>query len=305
MEKQQSEREQKFVHYYRPRPVDLILAVRAKNAAEITRLVNECKVNINQHVRGTTALSVAIYEQNVGIAMQLIELGANVNLMSKDHNERLEPPLCSACRMGSEPLVKVLLSALADANKSDFYNHSPLLLATRSCRIDLVTTLLNYGAKVNIAKCWSECPLFLSCKYLGYKGRHEILRLLVNSGISLNLSDDYGKTPLYWALKNLDKNVSRALILCGASVNPLTWCALDRELGIDIKDDEEYYKWLRNELNRPYPLQRQCLRFIRSYLCSDTAKDFTVKVNCLPLPNTLIRYLLLDFLAEEDFRRRE
>ena len=82
----------------------------------------------------------------------------------------------SACRLGYGDIAKILIKSGADVNQRDFYDHSPLWVATVERRLDLVKLLIRSGARVNIARSWNECPVYLAAHYLNYTGRYLITR---------------------------------------------------------------------------------------------------------------------------------
>lgn len=273
---------------------DLHQAVRLGDIEMVSQLI-ECGVDMDGVVRGTTPLSLAITLGRGDVVELLIDRGADVDKLSRDHNDRLEPPLFTSCRLGMELMAEKLLKASANADKTDFYNQSPLWIATRERRLDLVRLLLDHGASVNVARRWNECPLYLATKYLGYTGRRDIAKLLVHNGIDVNVADDRGRTPLYWALKNCDDDFARILVLCGGRIRGMPWTALEPQLGIDLRRNVDFYEWFKAEMSSPTPLKRLCMVVIRKVIACGRGKcNLVDTLRQLPLPAPLIRYLTLE-----------
>ena len=127
--------------------------------------------------------------------------------------------------------VAGIVAALAGAGASgDDENNdgiTPLILASRNARPDLVKLLLAHGAEPNIRGAAGNTALIFASE-----GRHEsgndptdtsrmeeCIRLLVGAGADINAANDRGETSLHWAANLLNERVAEALLELGADPN--------------------------------------------------------------------------------------
>ncbi len=78
-----------------------------------------------------------------------------------------------------------------------------------------VQSLLSKGADVNLADRMRWTPLHIAVR----NGRQDIVELLVNKGANLNLTNNRGQTPLHIAVNSGHKEIVELLITKGADVN--------------------------------------------------------------------------------------
>lgn len=150
---------------------------------------------------GETALQVALDWKNAQVAKLLIENGADF----KSYNKTGDMPLHQAALNGQDKVVRLLIDQGANANIRTikkpgyiygFTGSTPLMLASAGGHSDIVAMLLSAGADPNLFN------------DQGYSALHvaptpEICEILLNSGISVNISHDRtNKTPLDYAKKD-------------------------------------------------------------------------------------------------------
>lgn len=124
----------------------LLDAIDAHNITEVNSLINE-GLDINLAApNGETALMVAAKNGHTDILVQLLEAGADANVVAP-----YDTPLMAAARMGHVEVVTKLLEVGADANlaprNSDY---TPLMAAARGGYVEVVTKLLAAGANANL-----------------------------------------------------------------------------------------------------------------------------------------------------------
>ena len=127
-------------------------------------------------------------------------------------------PLNVAIIFQQVEIVKILLNNDADAN---WGNGEPLIKAIELDSIDhalIITKLLiDNGAKVNTKNEYGRTPL--------YGARKEIAELLINKGADVNTKDENGRTPLLSLMKDESRaskeigEIAELLINNGANVN--------------------------------------------------------------------------------------
>ncbi|XP_076062655.1 uncharacterized protein LOC143037897 [Oratosquilla oratoria] len=290
-----------------PHIIDLHQAIVANDTGRVANLAACSTLDLSLPVRGTTALSLAVYKGHVHLVLELVKAGADLDRRSKDHLDRIETPLITAIRLGHEDIFRELVHRGARLDLRDFYNQTPLWFAVKEQRHSFVRVLLQAGAPIKYT--WAaENPLNLAMQFLGYKGRREMALELLAAGLPLGLEDYKGRSPLFWAMKHLDKPFFRLLVEAGAPLSPREWLSVSR-LSHEWAQDEDFTSWFQQELTHPPPLLRCCRTSIRDLLRASRGTDIRPLVEDLPLPPPLRRVLLLqDLLAEtaqEPPRHRE
>lgn len=268
-----------------PGPVDLHQALRARDMNGVVQL-STMGVDVNVPLRGTTALSLAVCLKLEDAVALLLRKGADVNQISRDHLDRWEPPLYTACRLGQRSTAELLLVHSADVNKKDWYGHLPLWAAALENRIDLIRLLLQHGTRLANIDNSSNCPLYLATKYLRY-GRRDVAINLVYSGCDPNHADVDGNTSLYWAMCNEDYELSVLLIRAGGRFD-VNW-----SLPSSITRQGSGFSQLLDEQRSPRSLQCSCRLFIRRRLMGVHSGNVCLQIEKLMLPSRLISYLKL------------
>ena len=117
----------------------------------------------------------------------------------------------AACS-GHAEVVDVLLQHGADASWEDRYNHASAMdYALGAVNPRIVRSLLAAGAAVHLRQ--------LNFSIDGGANAREVVRMLVEHGIDINSIDDWGRTPLMWAVEHAEVETVRLMIELGADVN--------------------------------------------------------------------------------------
>jgi ankyrin repeat protein len=126
------------------------------------------------------------------VAQSLLERGADVNALDKDH----QTPLLLAMQYDRSDLVRFLLEHGADPNLEGASGKTPLHMLS-DCRADCILvvaqSLLERGADVNALDKDHQTPLLLAARY----ERSDLVRLLLEHGADPNLEGGGGETPLH------------------------------------------------------------------------------------------------------------
>ncbi len=88
--------------------------------------------------------------------------------------------------------AQLLLSARADPNAADGDGDTPLLQATRSGDVELVTMLIAAGARVDVRNGSGNAPLLLAAQF----GLRDIAAVLLDARADTGVRDNEGHTPL-------------------------------------------------------------------------------------------------------------
>ncbi|XP_063415850.1 integrin-linked protein kinase-like [Mytilus trossulus] len=100
-------------------------------------------------------------------------------------------------------------------NEADEDGITPLHVACKGGREQIVTLLIKYGVSVNTGDRNGITPLHLACE----DGNKAIVKLLLDSFANVNMGDNEGTTALHIACKNGDHNIVKCLLAAGAYVN--------------------------------------------------------------------------------------
>lgn len=181
-------------------------------------LLNTQEENQRKKEKGikTTALVVAVQEQQIPIVEWLIKQGADVNhsYQAGMANCCDYTPLYEAINAGNIKIAELLLNAGAQPNTyNDCLADSPLVLAAHKNNIDMIKLLLSYATDINYQgpHAMGKTALMVAAG----KGNLEIVRYLVEQRASVNLEDGLlGRTALSYAQKN--KEVAQYLLDHGA-----------------------------------------------------------------------------------------
>ena len=138
---------------------------------------------------------------------------------SKPHTQNRRQPKHQTSQFTKLPkkenigAVKQHLAAGTDVNARDSIGETPLYLAARSGRKEIVELLIAKGADVNEKDdFYGTTPLHWAAVY----GHKEIAELLIGEGAEVNAMDNFGRTPLHWAKRKKHKETADLLRKHGA-----------------------------------------------------------------------------------------
>ncbi|XP_038105340.1 uncharacterized protein LOC6053726 [Culex quinquefasciatus] len=160
---------------------------------------------------GWTPLHFAVQQNLLSIAEILLERGAPVHGVSRD---REETALHLAVAAENLAMVQLLLGNGADADALDRCGKTGLNYAVRSKSVEIVTTLLKYGATLyEYDLGWT--PLHEAASV----GSLELVELFLAQGVDVNRRARHGLTPLMLASFARQTNMVKLLLDRGANVN--------------------------------------------------------------------------------------
>lgn len=117
---------------------------------------------------------------------------------------------------GNIEQVKSLIAKGADVNAKDERGQTPLHFAARRGHEEIVRLLIAEGADVNVSmEDGSWTPLLDAAS----NGHTQVVKLLLEKGAKVDVGDNYGYTPLYYAIWSEDGEMVRMLIAAGADVD--------------------------------------------------------------------------------------
>jgi ankyrin repeat protein len=193
--------------------------------------------------RGQRALDTAIDEDEIEIAMLLIQKGSFqppsaalakglsraiendmpdlVDIILRKDESLIdiqfgsnEAPLSFAVENGCEAVVKLLLQAGANLESKDMFNRTPLSCAAYIGHEAVVKLLLEAGANLEANGSGSQTPL----SWAAYNGHEAVVKLLLEAGANLEANGSGSQTPLSWAAYNGHEAVVKLLLEEGANL---------------------------------------------------------------------------------------
>src|SRR5436190_4624619 len=203
--------------------LDALIAKKAKADVTDARMVKtllDAGAGVEgANLDGETALMLAIKTGELPIVQMLINAGANVNTVEKEHHQT---PLmyAAAAKKNAGEMVKLLLSKGADVRPRslsyDWPSHiseeprvqyhpfgglTALLYAARDGCYDCVEALIAKGADVNVPTLVEGItPLMIALD----NDNNDVAKLLLDRGANPHVWDWYGRTALYIAVDRKD-----------------------------------------------------------------------------------------------------
>ena len=145
--------------------------------------------------RGQTVLHWAARKGHYDVAKLLIARGANISV----HDNMIDTPLHAASFESHTNVVKLLLDAGVDANMLGQGGRTALYEAAMKGHCDVAKLLIARGANINVQENMIHMtPLHAASHY----SHTNVVKLLLDAGADANATNNFGRTPLYFALCN-------------------------------------------------------------------------------------------------------
>jgi ankyrin repeat protein len=194
-----------------------------KNKFDVAKqlLENGADPNIIDDTKGT-ALYYALLHYDKLLSSDIIQLlikkGANIDY--EDSEQKKIPLFIAIIAKTDNSIVKMLLESGAKVNINYNDGNTPLIVAIENENIEVVKMLLDKGANVNqkdINEQYGYTPLTVAIQKKYFK----VVELLLDKGADVNQTNDDGFTPLTVAIFNDFYNVDIVKLLLdkGANVN--------------------------------------------------------------------------------------
>lgn len=135
--------------------------------------------------------------------------------LSHEHNEKTQDigltPLHFAAMSGAGKAVDALLSLGADINATDNSGKTPLFCAVQGGQSSVAMKLINAKADVTLATS-GDSAKETALHYAAINGDIDIARALLQNGANINALTDEGRSPLYCAVEEDQKEMVQFLI---------------------------------------------------------------------------------------------
>jgi ankyrin repeat protein len=189
----------------------LLLSIDSCDISEKTvRALVAAGANVNiGNDNGISPLHMAAGHGSPHCAEILLQAGASVNAVDKDG----DTPLLIASKCGHDECVSILLKHKADISIKDSKGWSALICSANAGYPKVVDVLLAAGAK---EETWT--PLHIAV----IQNKLEEVKKYLDSTTNrddLNKKDQYGRSPLIWAIILADDKVIATLVEAGADLN--------------------------------------------------------------------------------------
>jgi hypothetical protein len=149
-------------------------------------------LDINNHaLNGKTPLHDSIRLGILDIQMLLIRRGADIEVRDMEGNT----PFMEAVLAGNQSVMELLVGLGADPRTRNFRGDTALHIIATMERPDLANLLLRWGASIHARNAWGRTP-FQNALVTSPRQ----LRTFLADG-RLNLSDDFGSSPLHIAIQ--------------------------------------------------------------------------------------------------------
>ena len=159
-----------------------------------------------------SALHTAAENGNLEEVQRLVEDG-----IALDYGDSFgRTALWGAAKSGHSSIIQFLLQNGSCTNIPDCEGMTPIEIAARKGHWDVVDEFLEHDPTIG-----PEGTEYLMSQLYeaSESGDLEVVRIILKCGISVNTTNNYGKTPLHVAAKYGQKEVTRLLLQCGADVN--------------------------------------------------------------------------------------
>ncbi|KAI4225867.1 MAG: hypothetical protein LQ349_006979 [Xanthoria aureola] len=194
-----------------------------RNCLDFVNLLldRNAEVDMSGGSQGQRAIHIAARAGFAEVLLRLIHGGADVN--SQD-NYATTPLHCAASK-GQNAAAEILLQHGADVNARDEDGATPTHYATfpnddinDQQRLSMIQLLFDHGADPYISDIYGETPLFDAVR-----NRHiDIIRYLISKeGYNINAKNTWERTPLHVAILGAPDECLEALLLGGADLSAM------------------------------------------------------------------------------------
>jgi ankyrin repeat protein len=151
-----------------------------------------------------SAVHMASAHGQTGAVKHLLNLGADVNSLSKNNNT----PLLCASNGGHYDVVATLIAAGAELDLKGYFNHTAMFVAASKGYAKIVSTLAAAGASLNVQCEYNMTALAIASS----NGYTDVVEVLLKYSADTTVQDDRGETALTRAIDNNHDDIVYQLI---------------------------------------------------------------------------------------------
>ena len=190
---------------------ELMLAAAHSGDNEILKKVIARQTDVNSRLENEdSALILAIRKGHRDTVDLLLKHGADVTVPEREHRRT---PLILAYQEGDTGIVRLLLQKGADPRVATKDVGSPLNMAARDGRKEMMDLFLREGVGID-AKSLTE-----AFRLASLKGHAEVCDLLLERGADVNATDENGSSPLMVSVRAGRTDIAKFLVNKGANIN--------------------------------------------------------------------------------------
>ncbi|MDR0291973.1 MAG: ankyrin repeat domain-containing protein, partial [Elusimicrobium sp.] len=151
--------------------------------------------------QGETLMNAAVRYDNIDAAQLLYSMGADINMPNPNTGET---PIMTAVRSNNDTMIEFLIAGGANLNAVSNYGVTPLLLAVENKNTVWIDRLISRGATAGASA--NNLLNFVA------HGNMPGVAAMLQSGITPNIKDPRGFTPLYMAASMGDLDMVKRLV---------------------------------------------------------------------------------------------
>lgn len=188
----------------------LLFAIKCNKVAVASSLIKEF-ININEKDGdGNTALNLSVIYNKVGLVRQILQIDSvNINESNNINNT----PIMNAFKYNRTEIIDLLLSKKPILSDKNIFGEDIYFLAVRGKNID---NLLKLPKILNLYVKNNKKETLLHISTLG--GDCATSTYLLKLGIYVDVFNNDGETPLFYALRQNDMNLVTLLLQNGALI---------------------------------------------------------------------------------------
>lgn len=241
-----------------------------------------------------TCIYPCIVQGHLDMTRLLVSAGFDVNIQ----DERGCTPLWHAVDLSNYQMTKAITSSpLCDVNIEDHTHLSPLhVIALKDyADVRIASLLIRRGAHIDALTSRGCTPLILACK----SDRYDLVRLLLLNGANPNHCGYNGHTPISAVLENCkDSFILELLMKAGARIDLVDVRKCFKDKLPLLKTCPGVVDLLKLCASTPTDLKMLCcLRIRKALFQGKSGIHLLSKVQTLPLPNIVKEFLMLNYLS--------
>lgn len=244
---------------------------------------------------GQSALHIAVSYDNTQIAMELLSMGADVNIQREDNGDT---PLHIAAFYGRTEIVMKLLSMGADVNIQNNDGDTPLHEAAFRDKTKIVMELLNMGADIDIQNKDGATPLHKAVS----GGNPSVVNELIQLGAKTNIQDNCGNIPFHTALM-CDGDDATESIKYLMTMESWFHKDNDRRTSIDMVNPDIIHRLLTKALHVDSSLRiyQECIALL-TYKGRKNVRQTLLALSRTPIPASLFPLVIAHALNDDEDR---